>query len=284
MPEKPQQVEGYTKDAGVLAESALLDIWRFLGDFHEHLVLVGGLVPRYLVDRSKSEFIIERPGHCGSMDVDLGVSLAVANEKTYRTIRKTLVDKLGFKPGANEAGREQRHSFVKEIEGNDVILDFLTVKYGGPPAKIREIEESLSAIQAEGLGLALRDPLIVEITGPLLSGDLTTEQVRICRAVPYVVLKALAFDNRGEPKDSYDLVYTLRYYQDGPSSVASEVRDNERGAESFQHALTILAKRFKSLEYDGPGTYANFLGGNKSSDREQAFAAVQEFLREVNIA
>lgn len=282
MPEKPQHIEGYTKEATVLAESALLDIWRYLGDFHEHLVLVGGLVPRYLVDRSEAEFIVERPGHCGSMDVDLGVGLAVADEETYRTMRKTLIDKLGFKPGANDAGREQRHSFVKKLEGKDVILDFLTVNYDGPETKVREIEDSLSAIQAEGLGLALKDPLVVHMEGRLLSGDLTAEEVRICRAVPYVVLKALAFQNRGEPKDAYDLVYTLRYYQDGPASVAAELRGDERNAESFQHALDILSRRFGSLEHDGAGSYAGFAGENEARDREQAFAAVQEFLQEVS--
>lgn len=275
---KPQDITGYTSGTTRLAEQGLLEVWRHLGPFHNHLVLVGGLVPRYLV--GTPAHTRQKP-HCGSMDVDLGVSLAVANVKTYATIRERLIGSMGFVPGANTAGRQQRHSFVKTIAPGELIVDFLTVNYGGPKAKIRAVEKNLSAIQTEGLGLALANPLTVEVSGTLLSGGQTIESVRICRAVPFVILKALVLDDRGERKDAYDLVYTLTYYKNGPASVAAEITGTERKSDSFAHALRILKKRFHSPSDDGPEKYARFLGEALPANRSAAYAAVQEFVKEI---
>jgi len=105
MTDKPQHIGGYDDARTELAEKVLLEVWRRLGEFHDFLVLVGGLVPRYLIpQRPKSGQT--PPAHCGTMDVDLGISLAVADAETYETIRVTLTDRLGFEPGLNPEGRE----------------------------------------------------------------------------------------------------------------------------------------------------------------------------------
>lgn len=38
----------YNRDDTARSEAALLSIWPRLADFHQDLVLVGGLVPRYI--------------------------------------------------------------------------------------------------------------------------------------------------------------------------------------------------------------------------------------------
>jgi hypothetical protein len=144
MPDKPKDISGYTLDQTGLAERTLVSVWRHLGAYHEHLVLVGGLVPRYLVDRAGEREVGIGHGHCGSMDVDLGVSLAVTDLRTYTSIRDQLTDQLGFRRGENAAGRKQRHSFVSQHEGQDIIIDFLTTKYGGPDRKIISVGASLA--------------------------------------------------------------------------------------------------------------------------------------------
>ena len=275
---KPQDIAGYNHTGTSLAQRGLLDIWRHLGGFRKYLVLVGGLVPRYLIGKPQHKGQRE---HCGSMDVDLGVSLAVANQKAYTSIRERLIGQMGFVPGKNQAGNAQRHSFVKKAGKGELIVDFLTVSYGGPKQKIRAVEKNLSAIQTEGLGLALENPLEINVKGELMEGGLVEERIRVCRAVPYVVLKSLAFDDRGERKDAYDLVYTLRYYKQGPSDVAGEITKGEHNSEAFSHALAILKNRFKSLSSDGVEKYARFIGEDLPSNRNIAYAAVQEFLNAV---
>ena len=281
MPPKPQTITGYSAATTELAERVLLEVWSRLGAYRPHLVLVGGLVPRYLINqRTAQPYLQGQPAarHCGSMDVDLGISLAVADLHAYRSIRDTLVGTLGFRPGTNPKGREQRHSFVTTIGGTDVNIDFLTTRYHGPDnSLLREMESELSAIQVDGLGLALTDPLDVPVTGLRLAGGLTTELVRVCRPVPFVALKALAYEDRREPKDAYDLVYLLTYFPGGAAVVANLATDDERRAEAFQRALAALDHHFASPEHDGPGDCVSF--NQDPAQRAPAFAAVQEFLR-----
>jgi len=277
MPDKPQDISGYLPEQTDLAERALVTVWRHVGDYHEHLVLVGGLVPRYLVDRATEQEVAVGHGHCGSMDVDLGVSLAVTDLKTYASIRDRLTEQLNFRRGENEAGRKQRHSFVSDYNGQDIIIDFLTTKYGGPESKIRAVEKDLSAIQVEGLGFALKDPVHVDIRAELLTGNgLYIAHVPVCRAAPYVILKSLAFAERGARKDAYDLVYTLTHYGDGPESVAAELTAEERESDAFGHAVAVLRDLFASEADNGPAAYGNFVQDRGTVPL--AYATVQEFL------
>lgn len=271
---KPQQAGGYDQQRTELAERVLLEVWSKLGEYRDKMVLVGGLTPRYLVDQTAAQQ--KGNPHCGSMDVDLGVSIAVADAKAYQSIRATL-EGMGFEPGKNEKGRDQLHSFVKTIDGVIVNVDFLTTEYGGPDDTLmRELEKNLRAIQVEGLGLALDSPLTVEIGGKLLSGAQTTEQVNVCRPVPFVVLKALAFDSRREPKDAYDLVYVLVNSEGGAQAVAKSASDTEKNQESFKNAVEVLKNRFGGPDRDGPVLYSQFV--EDADATAQAFATVQEFL------
>ena len=65
---KPQIYNEYSEEKTELAEKILLEVWACLGEFRKDMVLVGGLVPRYLV-RSFSKGR-EIPVHCGTFDWD----------------------------------------------------------------------------------------------------------------------------------------------------------------------------------------------------------------------
>ena len=272
MNEKPIQIHGYDASQTERVEQVLLEIWSHLGEYREHFVLVGGLAPRYLVPQNQPGI----PKHCGTLDVDLAVNLAVADVRAYANIRARL-ERMGLVPGVNARGNEQRHSFTMSAEGGPVVVDFLTTMYDGPPEVVRAVESQLSAVQVEGLGLALVDPVKVSITGKTLTGGIVTETLQVCRPVPFVILKALAFENRREGKDVHDLVYVLQHAEGG---VAGSVREAERRAPSFTRALDSLRRNFESPAHDGPVRYEQFLGGSPDG-AAQAFAAVQEFIQTV---
>jgi len=271
--EKPLYIDGYTAEQTERAEQVLLEIWSRLGEYREHFVLVGGLTPRYLVQQDQPDI----PKHCGTLDVDLAVSLAASDVRAYSSIRARL-DRMGFQPGINQRGNAQRHSFTMPAEDGPVVVDFLTTKYDGPPEVVRVVESQLSAVQVEGLGLALVDPLKLSITGKTWTGGVVTEMIQVCRPVPYVVLKALAFENRREGKDVHDLVYVLQHAEGGIARTAESVREEERQALSFTRALDSLRRNFASPGHDGPVRHGQFLGGTPDGPA-QAFAAVQEFLQ-----
>ncbi len=267
--DKPDTMTGYSSGTTELVERVLLEAWSRLGDYHEYLVLIGGLVPRYICPG-----VIEEK-HCGSMDVDFGISLAVADVRLYSSIVNTL-KKMGFIPGKNEQGRDRLHSFEKTINGVVLNIDFLTVKYDGPKQSLmRGVTQDLRAIQVEGLGLALNMPLSIPISGELLSGGKIELNIRMCRPFPYVILKALSFENRGEGKDVYDLIYVLRHSAGGPKAVAASATLDESAEQSVQHGLKVLFSRFETIQNDGPVKYGRFVG--QPNNAALAYAAVQEF-------
>ncbi len=90
-----------------------------------------------------------------------------------------------------------------------VIVDLLCsgdVPDGGQPAPVPR-EKRLSALRIPGAHLVVRDQFNLQISGPLLDdrGD-ATETVHVAGVVPFIVLKALAYDERFEEKDAYDLL------------------------------------------------------------------------------
>jgi len=275
---KPQSYNEYSKEQTELAEQVLLEVWSRLGQYRKFLVLVGGLVPRYIVDQKKAAQ--RNAAHHGSMDVDLGISMAVKDLEAYHSIRETLFS-IGFRQSTNERGNPRMHSFVKDINNVSVNIDFLTTKYDGPEDSLmRGVKDELRAIQVEGLGLAFVNPLMIKITGKLLSGGNTEEEIRVCNFIPYIVLKALAFDSRREPKDSYDLVYVLQNAFDNPKQLANRATEDERKAPSFLHAIQTLQNHFRTIEQNGPVSYERFTA--QPGNAAIAYAAVQDFLRGIS--
>ena len=68
---KREKAADYIPAQTGLAERLLLEVWSRLGDYHEYLVLIGGLAPRYIIPRHSAP-----APHAGTLDVDLGISIA----------------------------------------------------------------------------------------------------------------------------------------------------------------------------------------------------------------
>ena len=107
--------------------------------------------------------------------------------------------------------------------------------------------------------------------------------VRVANLLPYTVLKILAFQDRHENKDAYDLVFTLLNHAEGPrtagiNAAASAVVRHPQVTE----ALALLEDRFREIGQDGPSAYASFLAmpdneEEKARFRQQAVATISEF-------
>ena len=63
----------YAPDHTALAESAFLTVWAGLSQWHDSLVLIGGMVPKYLCGDVSASRKLPRPA---TRDVDLGIALA----------------------------------------------------------------------------------------------------------------------------------------------------------------------------------------------------------------
>ena len=93
-----------------------------------------------------------------------------------------------------------------------------------------------------------------------LDGDVAAREVRVCGPAAFVVLKALAFANRGKEKDAYDLAYVVRNAEGGPEGVAARfaVFGDHAGA---RRAIGVLQADFSSERSAGPRRASRFLFG-----------------------
>jgi hypothetical protein len=232
----------------------------------DDLVIVGGLVPSLIVDQTALPDNIDT--HVGTMDLDVGLQLALLDDGRYRTLTERLRD-AGFTMDKNEEGNPTRQRWAITNSGT-VTVDFLIPpsREGDRAGRLRDIEPDFAAVIAPGLRCAFRDRQRVTIEGLTLFGEKARREVWVCGAGAYVVLKALAFDSRGENKDAYDLFYIVRNFGDGVEDVVAKLQpllDDEEA----RRALDILRRDFADPESVGPMRVAEFIAG-RSDEQIQA--------------
>jgi hypothetical protein len=259
MPEpKPRYASDYTPEQLDWSRRTLLHVASVLGDFRDDIVLVGGLVPMLLVDQ---EIAADRGDpQVGSMDVDLALSFAVVDEQRYDTLTERL-SRHGFAPDTNPAGHPTTQRWVFAHDDRAVAVDFLIDEgesSAGGWGRIMHLSGALGAIRALGAGLAFEDALWCELRGVTLYGDRVARRFQVCGPAAFMVLKALAFRNRGAAKDAYDLGYVLRHFGASIEEVVARfVPLQEHPA--AQEALTILREDFADEQALGPREASRFL-------------------------
>lgn len=126
--------------------------------------------------------------------------------------------------------------------------------------RLRDIEPDFAALIAPGLHLAFVDRRRVTLSGKTFWGEEATREVSVCGAGAYIILKALAFRDRGENKDAYDLFYVIRNFGVGALEMADALRPL-LGDASASKAVEILEQDFLKHDAVGPRRVAEFLTG-----------------------
>lgn len=252
-----------------------------LGPWSERIYLAGGLAPRYLVGQLPEGVA----AHVGTTDLDLVIGVALGDEtpETYRTLQNN-VEKSGFDQG------EPSFRWTREVEGVNVVVEFLCETDEVAPGRVFRPKDftgaKLSAFNVRGAHLVRDDFIERELEGERLDGGgMSRVTVRIANVLPYAVLKILAFQDRHENKDAYDLVFTLLNHPGGPRATGAAARSSPVADHpQVDEALTLLAERFRDADQDGPIAYAAFLTTDGDEEerarlRQQGVATVREFLR-----
>lgn len=277
MTEKPTTAGGYRREHLALIRATCLYIATKLGDLMDDVVVVGGLVPSLLVDQGSDEAGFER--HAGTMDLDIGLTAALLDRGKYREISDRL-RRSGFAQDENAAGNPTRQRWKIEAP-EKVTIDFLI-----PPTSpeerggsLRDLELDFAAVVAPGLHLAFRDRVRVSLSGQTIAGEDATREIWVCGAGAFVVLKALAFDLRGENKDAYDLFYVLRNYGASIENVVECLRPLLEDEIAMQ-AIALLRRDFLSHNGVGPRRVAEFQrGGPDAATQADVVGFVGELLR-----
>ncbi|MEE3751448.1 hypothetical protein [Mycobacterium intracellulare] len=279
-----QHQSDYDEETTARCERALVTLLGDIGPWSKRVYLAGGLAPRYIVGSLPEG---ARP-HVGTTDVDLVIGLAVEDEsdEAYRTLENNL-KKAGFKA-------QNSFRWSKDVQGATIIVEFLCetdqVEAGRIFRPKQGTGSGLGAFNVRGAQLVTRDYIEREIEADRLDdGGRSRVSVRVANILAYTVLKILAFQDRHENKDSYDLVYCLLNFGDGPEDAGHAAAQSAIHADAqVRDALRLLAERFSAVDNDGPHAYAGFLAEDGDADeaarlRQEAVAVVRTFLTAANL-
>ena len=268
----------YTPEAYERIRTACLTVATVLGDLmEEEITIVGGLVPSLLIDQTQLPDGAE--AHPGTMDLDLGLQLAVLEEERYATISERLRG-AGFAPDTNDRGNPTVQRWTVPIGATDrVTVDFLIP----PPNQdvtrgIFHFENDFGAIISPGLDLAFSDRFIHTLEGFNNRGDWVSRDLWVCGPGALIVLKALACRGREKPKDAFDLYYVLQNFENGPYGVAARLR-TWADHPVVDRALGYLRSDFADVTRIGPRRVARFLGLEEDVGLQaQVVALVADFI------
>jgi hypothetical protein len=269
MPPKPKTRAGYSTNVLALVRAACLEVATKLGDLTDELVIVGGLVPSLIIEQDP---LPADRRHAGTTDLDIGLALTLLNSRRYDTVVYRLRD-AGFAPDRNEAGNPTSQRWRMDGPGR-VTVDFLIPPSGAddPPGQLKHLSPGFAAIIAPGLHLAFRDHRMVAVAGTTFAGANATRSLWVCGPGAFIVLKALAFRNRGANKDAYDLHYVLTSFGEGTRDVANALAPL-LGDPAAEMALAVLHEDFCASDALGPVAVATFLTGGPTAPAIRADVA-----------
>jgi len=255
--EKPRHRSGYGQEEFEQVKSACLTVAVTLGAYLDDVCIVGGLVPALLID-SVRDTGDDDPRHPGTNDLDIGLALALLDDERYTEISARLRAE-GFAPDTNDAGNPTVQRW--RLGELTVTVDFLMppAPEQAPTLRVQNLQPDFGALVTPGLELAFDERVEVDLDGHTLKGERARRTIPVCGPAAFVVLKALAFGDRGEPKDAYDLVYVIRHTPGRGRAIAERLATHaERHASIVQRALRLLARDFDGPDGLGPTRAAGF--------------------------
>ena len=207
---KPRLAAGYSTDVTEACERTLLTLFAAFGSLKSTLRLVGGLVPRYLTPERPPHV----PAHAGTSDVDVVLNLQlIAEGEGYARLADQL-GSWGFVRHVNVEGKPSSWRWKRQVDEHTyVLVEFLRDAGEAEVGRVVSVDcERVSALSIKFAGIVHDWFDEREISGKLLGGGgVSTETVRFADVPAFIILKALALDDRKENKDAADLVHVLRY-------------------------------------------------------------------------
>lgn len=272
---KPSSSDGYGGGQLGRVRQTCIHMATKLGDLLDEIVVVGGLVPYFLVDQENLPSDLEP--HAGTMDLDMGLALAILNQERYRELGDRLRD-AEMQPDVNDRGNRKFQSWTTG-GAHPVAVDLLIppTDQTGEGGTLLHIESDLAAIVTPGLELAFEDRCRKELSGTTSSGAWATRDIPVCGPGAFTVLKALAFGNRAENKDAYDLFYVWRGI--GIPKVAERLTVLQPNT-YIDDALSVIETDFCNHDGLGPIGTARFINRELDDDvQADVVGLARELLR-----
>lgn len=228
------------------AERVMLELWTVLAGFADAMTIVGGSAPPLLTgDQPEDPYV-------GTLDVDLVIDPIGVPDDVYRTIAQLLRER-----GYEQLDQPFRWLRSVEIDRRSIAVEVDLLAPVTARAATGHRHERIGgeplARRTEGAELVRSSHVERELVGVLPDGRRNHVVVRVATPGAVVILKALAMGSRDKPKDAYDIDYLLAHIS--VEEIASQISEFGR-AKPVEKALSILAKKFNSVDAIGPSSVA----------------------------
>lgn len=274
-----KKVTDYPEDITKLSKSVLLEIMTLLKGYSKNIVLVGGWVPYFLLQKFQKDKEFK---HIGSNDIDLVIDPELIKSGVYESIVK-IIEKNGYSQRNDELGNPIEFSFERKINDKEIRVDFLSTAYPKKSKKRhRVVQPDLKARTLKGARIVLKHNYEEEAEGNLPNGAHVKVKIKIADVVGCLTAKALALGGRSEAKDNYDIYAIITYYKDGETSCAEEIKPF-LGDKDIKEPLDDIKKNFEKETSLGPILVGNFMYPNDREARNRviidSFMRVNRFLK-----
>lgn len=242
------------------ARAVLLEVLNALGAMRDELIIVGGWVPDLLYPASH---------HMGSLDVDLAVSPEALGGNAYSTIRERLT-RIGY------TMHESPTRFFRTLPdlASPIKIDLVTGQYVSKHKQDSILVDEIRISALRGIDLAFEAFEVIAIEGRMPDGSINQVTARLVAPEAYILIKAVALDERTKDKDAYDVAFVLKHYQPSLADLAKKVRAISR-AGIGKDALELLRTKFRTIDSVGP-VWAGRAAATAGEDPEQFQRAAYE--------
>ncbi len=281
---EPQSAADYEDRTTAAVKSVLIEIGQILGSYKGKFTVIGGAVPWLLLNND------DMP-HVGTLDIDLDLDSTALGDGEYATLVESLQG-CGYE---QREGVTRAFQLVRTIPASDdgpaidIIIDFLRPRDAELVKNAPPLISNFAVQRADGADLALKFYEMVAISGAMPEGGKNTVEIAVCSIPALLAMKGYALNGRHKQKDSYDIYYCVRNYEDGPEALAQEclpILAEESGAIGYGY----IAQKFDEVEGYGPTSVRKFveetkLLGERTPEQWQqdAFGQVNLWLRALNL-
>lgn len=287
---KPRTSDGYSVDVTLACERTLLTLLSAFGNLRDTLRLIGGLVPRYLTPEMPPDV----PMHAGTSDVDIVLNLEVlATGDEYVSLADQLKAR-GFSRLIKEGGPSSWQWCRKVDEHVEVVVELLRDAGDEQPGRAISVSgEQVSALTIKYARIVHDWFQEKRIGAPLLDEKgVSVDIVRFADVPAFVILKAIALNQREENKDAADLIHVVRYagsLEHVAGLFTARIRSGQH-PEAIDAGLAALKNQFGDDEFAegyekvGAVAYAQFHGGDDDEivgSQRYAAGLIQGLLAEI---
>lgn len=139
--------------------------------------------------------------------------------------------------------------FFKHLPGlvNPIKIDLITGLYVSQQRQESILVDEIRINALRGIELAFEASETITVNGRMPDGSVNHVTARLVAPEAYILIKAIAMNERTKDKDAYDIAFVLKHYQPSLADLAKKVRGVSQAGIGRKQSLELNTKTFRSL-------------------------------------